>query len=111
MVVAYSGKPEILRERYAYDAASNRTSIVEGTGKQTTYKYDAIHQLTEEVLPTGEKRRYQYDGFGNRTNVSIGEKVIQASFNSGNQLVTYDGATLTYDQNGTRLTDGKYIYT
>ena len=67
--------------------------------------------MTEEVLPTGEKRRYQYDGFGNRTNVSIGEKVIQASFNSGNQLVTYDGPTLTYDQNGNRLTDGKYIYT
>ena len=110
-MIAYSGKPEILRERYTYDAASNRTSITNSAGKQTTYAYDAIHQLTEEVLPTGETRRYAYDGFGNRTQVTLGDRTIQATFNAGNQLTAYDGTALTYDANGNRLSDGNYDYT
>ncbi|EAE5921392.1 hypothetical protein AUQ64_11275 [Listeria monocytogenes] len=38
-------------------------------------------------------------------------KTIAASYNDGNQLVSWNGEALTYDANGNRTSDGKYTYT
>ncbi|WP_429960276.1 DNRLRE domain-containing protein [Enterococcus sp. AZ012] len=101
---------QVLKESYAYDATSNRTSIVHTDGKKTTYSYDSTNQLTKEVLPNGELRSYTYDGFGNRTSVTINNATHQATFNAGNQLISFNGQALTYDANGNRLSDEKYNY-
>ncbi|EUJ33793.1 wall-associated protein [Listeria floridensis FSL S10-1187] len=104
----------ILDESYTYDAASNRTSIENKKTGKTFYEYDAVNQLTKETLPNGTVKSYTYDGFGNRTHVSISgseTKTIAASYNKGNQLVSWNGAALTYDVNGNRTSDGKFSYT
>ncbi|EGC8271653.1 RHS repeat-associated core domain-containing protein [Listeria monocytogenes] len=105
---------QILDENYTYDAASNRTSIDNKQDGKTTYEYDAVNQLTKETLPDGTVKAYTYDGFGNRTQVAISgneTKTIAASYNDGNQLVSWNGEALTYDANGNRTSDGKYTYT
>ncbi len=82
--------------------------------EKTTYEYDAVNQLTKETLPDGTVKAYTYDGFGNRTQVAISgseTKTIAASYNDGNQLVSWNGEALTYDANGNRTSDGKYTYT
>ncbi|MBC2254423.1 RHS repeat-associated core domain-containing protein [Listeria ivanovii] len=108
-----NGTP-ILDESYTYDAASNRTSIDNKQDGKTTYEYDAVNQLTKETLPNGTVKSYTYDGFGNRTQVAISgneTKTIAASYNDGNQLVSWNGQALTYDTNGNRTSDGKFTYT
>lgn len=103
----------LFEESYAYDAASNRTTIDNKKAGKTSYEYDAINQLTKETLPDGTVKAYTYDGFGNRTKVtdSSKTKAIDASYNDGNQLTTWNGDKLSYDTNGNRLSDGKYTYT
>ncbi|MBC1796930.1 hypothetical protein HCA55_09325 [Listeria booriae] len=103
----------IFEESYTYDAASNRTAIDNKKAGKTSYEYDAINQLTKETLPDGTVKAYMYDGFGNRIKVtdSSKTKAIDASYNDGNQLTTWNGDKLTYDTNGNRLSDGKYTYT
>lgn len=101
---------QLLKESYTYDANSNRTSITHIDGKKTMYTYDSINQLTEEILPTNEKRSYSYDGFGNRTSISINGQTKTSTFNTGNQLTSFNGQELTYDVNGNRLTDERYQY-
>ncbi|MBA3926359.1 DNRLRE domain-containing protein [Listeria rustica] len=103
----------VFEESYTYDAASNRTAIDNKKAGKTSYEYDAINQLTKETLPDGTVKTYTYDGFGNRTKVtdSSKTKTIDASYNDGNQLTTWNGDKLSYDTNGNRLSDGKYTYT
>ncbi|WP_373862740.1 DNRLRE domain-containing protein [Listeria newyorkensis] len=103
----------LFEESYTYDAASNRTTIDNKKAGKTSYEYDAINQLTKETLPDGTAKAYTYDGFGNRTKVtdSSKTKAIDASYNDGNQLTTWNDDKLTYDTNGNRLSDGKYTYT
>ncbi|MBC2116167.1 DNRLRE domain-containing protein [Listeria booriae] len=103
----------IFEESYTYDAASNRTAIDNKKAGKTSYEYDAINQLTKETLPDGTVKTYTYDGFGNRTKVtdSSKTKAIDASYNDGNQLTTWNGDKLTYDTNGNRLSDDTYTYT
>ncbi|MED3085626.1 DNRLRE domain-containing protein [Bacillus toyonensis] len=110
----------LLSERYQYDKTGNRTNIThEGTGgkvTETNYVYDPINQLLKESLPNGTVKDYTYDGFGNRTSLKVTEngketKAVTATFNEGNQLVTFGNESLTYDANGNRTSDGKYTYT
>ncbi|MBC1435326.1 hypothetical protein HB848_08230 [Listeria rocourtiae] len=103
----------LFEESYTYDAASNRTTMDNKKAGKTSYEYDAINQLTKETLSDGTVKAYTYDGFGNRTKVtdSSKTKAIEASYNDGNQLTTWNGETLTYDTNGNRLSDGTYTYT
>ncbi|MBC2368826.1 hypothetical protein HBP99_09265 [Listeria booriae] len=103
----------IFEEAYTYDAASNRTSIDNKRDGKTSYEYDAINQLTKEVLPDDSIKIYSYDGFGNRVKTSDSGKTkdVVASYNDSNQLINWDNEKITYDTNGNRLTDGKYLYT
>lgn len=42
--------------------------------------------------------------------VTINNTTHQAAFNTGNQLISFNGQALTYDANGNRLSDAKYNY-
>jgi len=94
----------VIDEQYEYDQYDN---IIKKTSKDktTTYKYDNMNQLIEEK--TDDKiTTYSYDKRGNR----IENGSIKATFNSMNQLVSYDGKTVSYDKDGNRTSDDKYDY-
>ncbi|WLR43096.1 RHS repeat-associated core domain-containing protein [Bacillus carboniphilus] len=102
---------EILFETYEYDANGNRTKIESSKGTNKIYAYDSLDQLVKETRSDGTLIEYEYDGFGNRvlekgTNTSP----IVSSYNLANQLVQYGDERLSYDDNGNRLEDGKFIY-
>ena len=70
----------------------------------------------KETLPDGTVKEYSYNGFGNRTSVKVtepGKSAVQtnAEFNVGNELIKFGNNTISYDENGNRLEDGKYTYT
>jgi len=109
----------ILSDAYKYDKNGNLTDItsynLDGQVIYTTsYKYDSMNQLLEENR-NNKLKAYTYDGFGNRTSVKITEEgksptQINATFNEGNQLLTFGNETLSYDKSGNRISDGKYVY-
>ncbi|WP_246483938.1 DNRLRE domain-containing protein [Heyndrickxia vini] len=104
----------LLEEHYRYDENGNRTKIEYPDGSDISYEFDSSDQLTKESLKNGTEKSYKYDGFGNRTNVNVtskeGEISTDAEYNSANQLTKFGNEKITYDQNGNRLSDGKYIY-
>lgn len=104
----------LLEEHYRYDENGNRTKIEYPDGSDISYEYDSSDQLTKESLKNGTEKSYKYDGFGNRTNVNVtskeGEISTDAEYNSANQLTKFGNEKITYDQNGNRLSDGKYMY-
>jgi YD repeat-containing protein len=58
-----AGTPDVT---YAYDANSNRTSMVDGTGA-TSYSYDELDRLLAVTSPGPKTVGYRYDRDGNRT--------------------------------------------
>ena len=55
--------------RAAYDAASRRTSLTDGTGT-TTYAYDTADRLSSTTAPGTGTLSYGYDAAGRRTSLS-----------------------------------------
>ncbi len=107
---------------YAYDDNSNIIGIT--TGASTiSYVYDNLNQLVRENNPTtGYTTLYSYDNAGNMTRKRIYNYTVDPSpvgpidtidytyRSSGwkDQLVSYDGNTITYDDSGNPLTYGDY---
>lgn len=94
---------------YTYDANSNRTSVVTGSGT-ISYQYDALNQLTQETLLDGTTITYEYDAAGNRTKKTVGANVTNYTYDNGNQLTAVNGQTYTYDSNGNRTSNGPKTY-
>ena len=105
---------EILTEEYSYDSNGNRTKIDYLDDSFISYDYDDQEQLIKESLKNGQVNEYAYDGFGNRKKITItnnGQTTNKiAIYNIANQLTQFDDETITYDTNGNRVIDGKYIY-
>src|ERR1700688_4917995 len=104
---------------YAYDAASNRTSLTAPDGSISTYGYDTLDRLnglanswaasfgfsydalsrrTQLTRPNGVNTNYSYDGLSHLLSV-----LHQAGVN------TLDGASYTYDAAGNRATKTNYL--
>ena len=94
---------------YTYDANSNRTSVVTGSGI-ISYQYDALNQLTQETLLDGTTIAYEYDAAGNRTKKTVGAIVTNYTYDNGNQLTAVNGQTNTYDSNGNLTSNGPKTY-
>jgi len=60
------GQFNIITE-YEYDAAGNRTKIIDTYGRETVYEYDDNNRLTRTVDPMGFKTTNTYDAAGNLT--------------------------------------------
>ena len=105
---------DLLEESYSYDANGNRTKISTPDGQTTEYVYGQLDQLEKETLPDGTTLSYGYDGFGNRTSVTKtkGTKTTTTAsdYNNANQLTKFGSEVISYDANGNRTADGKYLY-
>ena len=82
--------------RYAYDAASRRTSLTDGTGT-TTYGYDTADRLTSVTAPVSGTVRYGYDAPGRRTSLSYpsGRQVSYGYSDRGELASVTDWASQT----------------
>jgi len=97
-----SDDSEISTFFYEHDKAGNRTKRADdptSSTKTLKYSYDNIYEVTEVYHVQGPEvlEEFSYDGVGNRTADS---DYNNYSYNSNNQLTSYDSMTLTYDKNG-----------
>lgn len=83
---------------YAHDTFGNRLTKSE-PHKQTTYTYDNNHQLLK-AEPNGQQypEQYSYDMVGNR--LTGPELHSSFSYGAGNQLLSTNKASYSYDKNG-----------
>ena len=103
----------ILHREYDYDQAGN--IIFEHTGEgRHDYGYDPLDRLTQAENPTLPDEKYSYDAVGNR--LTSADTNGTWSYNSNNELLAYNNATCSFDENGNmvrRVINGKttrYIY-
>ena len=97
---------------FDYDALGRRTSLGYPNGVVTTYNHDNTgNLLTLEYLnPLNqilESISYTYDENRNRTSmqrantpVKLPDPKANITFNSANHMLTFDGKSMTYDENG-----------
>jgi len=102
---------------YTYDSRGNILTISEGTLPKATYTYDKMNQLiSEDNVYTSKSIDYDYDIGGNivsRTeynyiNGSRGSLIDAYDYaydtSWKDQLISYDGQSITYDEIGNPLT-------
>jgi RHS repeat-associated protein len=101
---------------YAYDAASNRSSMTDPQNASTAYVYDTLNRMSTLTYPSRNNYSFTYDALGRRTQLSRPNSVAtnyqydtlsrltsvlhQISSKSG--TTTLDGATYVYDAGGNR---------
>ena len=99
----------------ACDAAGRRTGLTLPTGTSVTYAYDAASQLTSLTYKQGATTigdlTYTYDAAGNRlkqgglfARSTIPPALTTVSYNANNQQTTFGTNTETYDFNGNLAT-------
>jgi RHS repeat-associated protein len=104
-----------------YDGAGRRTVVTLPNGTRTEYSYDAASRLTGLTYKNGTSTlgtvTYGYDADGNRRVVGgswartgLPAAVGSATYNAGNQQLTFGERTLTYDLNGNLTSDGANTY-
>jgi RHS repeat-associated protein len=86
------------------------------------YGYDAASRVTSIAYTQGMTRigilTYTYDANGRRTGmggswakVNLPAAITSATYNANNQLINWNGTTLSYDLNGNMTYDGATTYT
>jgi RHS repeat-associated protein len=106
---------------FGYDSDGRRTSMTLPNGVVATLSYDAASQLTQMVYQGGSQGTqnliYTYDLAGRRVGVSgslastqLPAAVSAASYNANNQLTQWGSTPMTYDANGSALSDGMNTY-
>ena len=60
------GTPDQIVERYEYDAAGNRTAIVDGAGNRTEFEYDNLNRVTLIRDALLNQEIFEYDNSGNK---------------------------------------------
>jgi RHS repeat-associated protein len=107
---------------FAYDAAGRRASLTLPDGVVVNYGYDAASELTGLSYTSGGavlgNLTYAYDSDGRR--VQMGGTLARtgmpspttstAACNADNELTSWDGTTLAYDNNGNMTSDGVDTY-
>jgi len=98
---------------YTYDAVGNITSVSDGSNT-TTYEYDSLYQLIRENNESTDTTwTYTYDSAGNilskneyaYSTGTLGTAIDTVTYTYGNtnwgdQLTSYDGTTIIYDDQG-----------
>ena len=97
---------------YGYDAASNRTSMIDSENRITTYAYNALNLITSLTAPDRNRYKWSYDAIGRRTKLSRPNSVAtNYTYDSLSRLLSIshfkhkniiDGATYTMDAAGNR---------
>jgi len=106
---------------FTYDTAQRRAATTLPSGIVATYNYDDASQLvgiayTRGAILVGDLQ-YNYDVLGNRTGTTgsmsrtnLPAAMTTATYNQANQLTSWNGTTITYDDNGNMLSDGVRTY-
>ena len=97
---------------YAYDAASNRTSMTDPQNAASAYVYDTLNRMTTLTYPSRTNYSFTYDALGRRTQLSRPNSVATnyqydvlsrlTSVLHQKSSTTLDGATYVYDAAGNR---------
>ena len=97
---------------YAYDAASNRTSMTDPQNAATAYVYDTLNRMTTLTYPSRTNYTFTYDALGRRTQLSRPNTIASNyQYDSLSRLLSVlhqkvstvlDGATYVYDAAGNR---------
>jgi RHS repeat-associated protein len=104
---------------FGYDNANRRTSLTLPNGILVEYSYDAASRVMEITYKQNGTTllgnlTYEYDKGGKRTKIggswartAIPQNVASTSYDANNRQLTFEGKTLTYDDNGnlTSITD------
>ena len=78
----------------------SKIETIEGTGYASAYQYNTAGQLSQETRD-GLVTSYTYDANGNRLSRSVsGGSTEVATYNAGDQLITYAGTSYSYDAGG-----------
>jgi len=109
--------------RLAYDKADRRTQTTLPNGMTVNYGYDDAGQLTNIVYKDGQGTQigdltYRYDAAGRR--IGMGGSFARVTLpnstsadglvDKANRLTSWNGQTLTYDDNGNLTSDGTNSY-
>ena len=94
---------------YTYDAAGNKTRVVDAGGT-STFTYDALDRLTGTTYPLAGTTTYAYDPAGNRTSMTVNGVVTSYSYNAGNQQVAAGSNAVTWDAAGNMKANGSTTY-
>jgi len=95
---------------YAYNAAGNRSRVLEADGSVVSWNYDPTYQLTNEQRSGANSYNitYTYDAVGNRTVMVNNGVPTTYTYNAANELATNQGVagvtTYTFDGCGNLLT-------
>lgn len=94
---------------YTLGPAGNRTAVTEQDGTTRSYTYDALFRLTGERVTDGGgglvfEDAFTYDPVGNRLEQthtdSGGTATTTSTYDERDRLLTQDGVTRTWDENG-----------
>ena len=116
----YSFLPGITESNaYAYDAASNRTSLAAPDGSTTAYVYDTLSRLNGLANSWAGSFGFGYDALSRRTSVTRPNGVNTSyAYDGLSHLLsvlhqagstTLDGASYTYDAAGNRTAKTNYL--
>ncbi len=94
-----SGQNVIMDYRYTYDREGNILSKETEHGNYI-YSYDELYRLIMSDNPGDNDEYYTYDAVGNRLTDGNNN---QYTYNANNELITRDGTTYSYDQNGNTI--------
>src|SRR5205807_8279319 len=107
---------------FNYDDTNRRTSMSLSNGISISYGYDSNSQITGITYNFGAtvlgSLSYVYDQLGQRTQVAgsfartnLPQPLTSAAYVSANELINWNGFTLSYDNNGSMLSDGTNNFT
>src|SRR5262249_54586053 len=88
---------------YTLDAAGNRRSDVDASGRQSSYTYDANDALTSETVSTStasHSTTYVYDAAGSRSSRTTSAGTQIYSYDANDRLLGDGVNTFGYDFNG-----------
>jgi RHS repeat-associated protein len=107
---------------FNYDNANRRSSLTLPNGVTVSYSYDNDSHLTGITYQLGTNTLgnliYAYDSLGRRTQVTgsfartgLPGAVTSAIYDAANELTNWNGAAISYDNNGDMLSDGTNAFT
>jgi RHS repeat-associated protein len=96
LVAKDPGGNSVLSYQYGYDRMDNIVNKATEHGSYT-YGYDSLYRLAGAVSPVLPQENYTYDPVGNRLTSS---NASDWSYNSNNELQSYNGVSFQYDLNG-----------
>ena len=77
---------------------------------EITYLYDPLHRLTQADDSSGSYFHYTYDSNGNRLTETIPAGTKTSSYDVANRLISVDGVSYAWDDNGNLANNGVYQY-